>query len=68
MWYWANCLLDVNWYQFISIHSNPSVIIAQREWENECISLCVLSIGQVQFPAMAGVFQGVFPWLIPLSS
>ena len=32
------------------------VIIAQ--WENKCISLSVLPVAQVQFPAMAEYFKG----------
>jgi len=30
------------------------------QWENECISLSVLSIARVQFPAMAEYFKGSF--------
>jgi len=37
------------------------VMIAQ--WENECVSLSVLSVARVQFPAEVEYFKR-FPWLI----
>ena len=40
------------------------VIIGQ--WENECVSLSILSMVRVQFPAMAEYSKGFPLWLITL--
>ena len=38
---------------------NESVVIVQ--WENKCISPCVLPVIRVQFPVMVKFFKGFFP-------
>ena len=53
-WHKVSCL---------SVLSVARVMIAQ--WENECISVCVLPVARVQFPAVTENFKaGIFPWLI----
>ena len=46
----------------LSVLSLARVMIAQ--WENECISLSLRGLDLT--PDYAGVFQGIFPWLITL--
>jgi len=55
-------ILCINTLQHMLIISGKSVTMAQ--WENEWISLSVLPVALVQFPANGGVFQGIVPWLI----
>jgi len=48
------CVLN----KFINLVYSKSFMIAQ--WENEGISLSVLPVARVQFPAMAEYFKGFF--------
>jgi len=41
---------------YITVLSTARVVIVQRE--NECVSLSVLSLARVRFPAMAEYFTG----------